>query len=165
LTAEEHIKEMMKQYNEQNKELGSVLVNERENQMKKALEAVQQRKQRKEEEKVKAEEDRKRKEKEEKAEREKQIARVTAEREKRDGLLKAIQNKQKALFKECYSRPIYNFNRNLHENQVQNEDFQWLHDAKNSELQKQSYKQLLEKIEKLSHDVDRDLVALQKGRE
>lgn len=102
---------------------------------------------------------------EEKAEREKQIARVTAEREKRDGLLKAIQNKQKALLKECYSRPIYNFNRHLHENQVQNEDFQWLHDAKNSELQKQSYKQLLEKIEKLSHDVDRDLVALQKGRE
>ena len=102
---------------------------------------------------------------EEKAEREKQVTRVTAERAKRDGLLKAIQSKQKLLLKECYSRPVYHFNRVLHENQVQNEDYQWLHDAKHSELQKQSYKQLMDKIEKLSHDVDRDLSALQKVRE
>jgi predicted DNA-binding protein YlxM (UPF0122 family) len=53
----------------------------------------------------------------------------------------------------------------LHANQVQNEDYSWLNEAKNSELQRQSVGELLQKIEKLSSDVDRDLSALQKNRD
>jgi hypothetical protein len=99
------------------------------------------------------------------AERKRQIEKVTAERAKRDMLLKSIQSKQKLLLKECYSRPIYPFNRVLHENQVQNEDFNWLNEAKTSELQRQSLDSLLMKIEKLGANVDKDLTALQKARE
>jgi len=98
-------------------------------------------------------------------ERKRQVDRIAAERAKRDVLLKSIQSKQKLLLKEYYSRPTYTFNRMLHENQVQNEDFNWLNEAKTSELQRTSLDQLLQKIEKLGADVDRDLTALQKTRE
>lgn len=138
---------------------------ERDDQMGKVLQAVQERKRHKEEERVKAEADERRREFEAKVEREKQVTKITAERAKRDTLLKSIQSKQKLLLKECYSRPLYHFNRVLHENQVQNEDFNWLNEAKNSEMQRTSIDEILVKIEKLGFSVDRDLTALQKKRE
>lgn len=93
------------------------------------------------------------------------MAKITAERAKRDLLLKSIQSKQKLLLKECYSRPLYHFNRVLHENQIQNEDYNWLKESQNNEMQRSSVNQLLQKIEKLSYDVDKDLTALQKDRD
>ena len=84
--------------------------------MEKTLQAVNERKRKKEEDRAKAEEELKRREQEATAEREKQIAKVTAERARRDELLKSIHGKQKLLLKECYSRPTFTFNRVLHEN-------------------------------------------------
>ena len=133
--------------------------------MEKIRAKVQERKKFKEEEQARLEAERKREEEEAALERKRQVDRVTAERAKRDVLLKSIQSKQTLLLKQCYSRPIYPFNRVLHESQAQNEDFNWLSQAKNAELQRSSLDQLLQKIEKLGSDVDRDLTALQKTRE
>lgn len=143
MTAEDHIKEVMKQFTQQNNEIMNLQLKEREDQMEKTLQAVNERKRKKENDRAKAEAELKQREQEATAEREKQVAKVTAERAKRDELLKSIHGKQKLLLKECYSRPLYTFNRVVHENQIQNEDFNWLTEAKNSELQRQSVQQLL----------------------
>lgn len=132
--------------------------------MEKAKKAIEDRKRVQDEIRTKAEAERELKEKEAKDVREKQVAKITAERAKRDLLLKTIYNKQKILLKECYSRPLYHFNRVLHENQVQNEDFNWLSEAKNSEIQRESIDELLQKIEKLGQAIDKDLNALTKTR-
>lgn len=76
---------------------------------------------------------------------------------RKEQLLKDIKAGQKLIFKGCYSRPLYPFNRRAHELSVENEDFAWLQEGAKKDQQKEVINKLLEKVGELEDKVTGDV--------
>lgn len=76
---------------------------------------------------------------------------------------------QRLIYKQCYSKPLYNFNKKLNDLQLKNEDFSWLTEKKTDDFAKDIVTTLLHKITELEHkvtsDVRSDIFAKPPGRE
>merc|ERR1711893_188460 len=104
------------------------------------------------------EEERLRKEEEAKAEKQREIDRIIHLRTKKAQLEKTLAEGQRLIYKQCYSRPLYSFNKKLNELQQKNEDFAWLNEKKgDSDLAKDIVTDLLGKITELEHKVTGDV--------
>lgn len=66
---------------------------------------------------------------------------------------------QRLIYKQCYSKPLYSFNKKLNEMQLKNEDFAWLTEKKQDkdEFSKDIVTTLLHKITELEHKVTTDV--------
>merc|ERR1712165_214330 len=129
---------------------------ERKRQLDQILEATEERKARVEEARRRKAEEETRKAEEAKAEEEKEIDRVRALRTKKAQLEKTLSEGQRLIYKQCYSRPLYSFNKKLNDLQLKNEDFAWLTEKKTDEFSKDIVTTLLHKITELEHTVTTD---------
>lgn len=64
---------------------------------------------------------------------------------------------QRLIYKQCYSKPLYNFNKKLNDLQLKNEDFSWLTEKKSDDFAKDIVTTLLHKITELEHKVTTDV--------
>lgn len=83
-------------------------------------------------------------------------------------LEKTLAAGQKAIFKQCYSRPLYNYNAHLNELTDKEGDYGFLNKEVKSELKKQIVSKLLEKVtsleEKVTGDMTTHLYSARAGR-
>lgn len=69
-----------------------------------------------------------------------------------------MQEGQRLIYKQCYSRPLYSYNKKLNDLQQKNEDFAWLNEKKQQdEISKDIVSRLLSKITELEHNVTTDV--------
>lgn len=68
-----------------------------------------------------------------------------------------IQNGQKLILKGCYSRPLYNYNKKLHDAAVKNDDISQLLQNQSFELKEQVMGRLLTKVSELEEKVSMDV--------
>lgn len=62
------------------------------------------------------------------------------------------------IYKQCYSKPLYSFNKKLNDLQLKNEDFAWLTEKKSDgDFTKDIVTDLLHKITELEHRVTGDV--------
>jgi hypothetical protein len=61
------------------------------------------------------------------------------------------------IYKQCYSKPLYSFNKKLNDLQLKNEDFAWLSEKKQDDFAKDIVTTLLHKITELEHSVTNDV--------
>lgn len=62
------------------------------------------------------------------------------------------------IYKQCYSKPLYSFNKKLNDLQLKNEDFAWLSEKKQTDdFAKDIVSSLLHKITELEHSVTNDV--------
>lgn len=76
---------------------------------------------------------------------------------RKDVLLKSIKEGQKLIFKGCYSRPLYTFNKQAHDYNVEKDDFAWLQEGAKKDQQKKVISRLLEKVTELEERVTGDV--------
>lgn len=158
LTSEDLVAKIRDEYERGLQQLGGAMEEERKRQLDQILEATEERKARVEEARRRKAEEETRKAEEAKAEEEKEIDRVRALRTKKAQLEKTLAEGQRLIYKQCYSRPLYSFNKKLNELQQKNEDFAWLNEKKgDSDLAKDIVTDLLGKITELEHKVTGDV--------
>ena len=104
------------------------------------------------------EEEKKKKEEEAKREKQKEIDRIKELRAAKAKLEKTLAEGQRLIYKQCYSKPLYSFNKKLNELQLKNEDFAWLNEKKQTdEFAKDIVSSLLFKITELERTVTTDV--------
>jgi len=92
------------------------------------------------------------------AEKEKEIDRIKTLRTKKAQLEKTLAEGQRLIYKQCYSKPLYSFNKKLNDLQLKNEDFAWLSEKKQTDdFAKDIVSSLLHKITELEHSVTTDV--------
>ncbi len=67
---------------------------------------------------------------------------------------------QKLVYKQCYSRPLWTFNRKMHDANVQADNLMVLIDEQNGKFQKQVMGELLKKVTDLEDKVSTDVTAV-----
>lgn len=110
--------------------LGGAREEERKRQYDVIEAQFEERKARVEEARRAREEEDARKAEEARAEKEKEIDRIKTLRTKKAQLEKTLAEGQRLIYKQCYSKPLYSFNKKLNDLQLKNEDFAWLSEKK-----------------------------------
>lgn len=67
---------------------------------------------------------------------------------------------QKLVYKQCYSRPLWTFNKKMHDANVQADNLMLLIDEQNGKFQKQVMSELLKKVTDLEDKVSTDVTAV-----
>jgi len=94
------------------------------------------------------------KEKQARKEKEDEENKIRNLRQKKEQLTKTLQEGQRLIYKQCYSKPLYSFNKKLNDLQMKNEDFAWLNEKKqDDEFAKDIIGKLLSKITELEKTV------------
>lgn len=87
----------------------------------------------------------------------KEIDKIRECRKRKAQLLETIQNGQTLMLKGCYSRPLYSFNKKLHDAAVKNDDIGQLLEKQSHELKEQVMGRLLTKVSELEEKVSTDV--------
>lgn len=87
----------------------------------------------------------------------KELDKVRECRKRKAQLLSTIQNGQKLMLKGCYSRPLFNYNKKLHDAAVKNDDISQLLQNQSFELKEQVMGRLLTKVSELEEKVSMDV--------
>ena len=96
---------------------------------------------------------------------EKEAERIKELHARKVKLQKHLEEGQKLIFKQCYSRPLYPFNAKLNELQLEKEDYSWLNEGTKKEQQKDIVSKLLEKVTELEDRVTKDVRSNYFGRD
>lgn len=89
--------------------------------------------------------------------REQEIERIKELRVRRAELEKTLAEGQKAIYKQCYSRPLYKWNAHLNELTDKEGDYSFLNKEVKAEMKKQIVSKLLEKVTSLESKVTTDM--------
>lgn len=109
------VAKMREEYAKGLEALGNTMEEERQRQFDQIEARLEQRKALVEQARIAKEEERKKKEAEAKLEKEQEIQRIKDLRAKKAQLEKTLAEGQRLIYKQCYSRPLYSFNRKLHD--------------------------------------------------
>lgn len=137
--------------------LGGAMEEERKRQFDSIQAQLEERKAHVEEARRLRDEEKARKEEEAKAEKQREIDRIKQLREKKTQLEKTLSEGQRLIYKQCYSKPLYSFNKKLNDLQLKNQDFAWLTEKKQDDFAKDIVTSLLHKITELEHSVTGDV--------
>ena len=85
-------------------------------------------------------------------------------RKKREQIESTLGNKQKLVYKQCYSRPLWTFNKKMHNANVQADNLIQLIDDQKGKFQKQVMSELLRKIAELEDKVSKDNTVIKKPK-
>jgi len=81
---------------------------------------------------------------------------IRESRKKKTQLLETITKNQNLILKGCYSRPLYTFNKKVHEQHLQNNDMAQLLNNQSAEMKEQVMTRLLKKVTDLEEKVTLD---------
>ena len=158
MNSEDLVAKIRDEYEKGLEMLGGAMEEERKRQLDHIIYVTSERKARVEEARQAKADAEARKAEEARAEEEKEIDRIKALRVKKSQLEKTLAEGQRLIYKQCYSKPLYSFNKKLNELQLKNEDFAWLNEKKaDSEFAKDIVTDLLHKITELEHKVTGDV--------
>ena len=158
MNSEDLVAKIRDEYEKGLEMLGGAMEEERKRQLDHIIYVTQERKARVEEARQAKAQEEARKAEEARAEEEKEIDRIKALRVKKSQLEKTLAEGQRLIYKQCYSKPLYSYNKKLNELQLKNEDFAWLNEKKaDSEFAKDIVTDLLHKITELEHKVTGDV--------
>jgi len=129
---------------------------ERKRQFDSIQQQLEERKARVDEARRLRDEEKARKEEEAKAEKQREIDRIKELRVRKTQLEKTLSEGQRLIYKQCYSKPLYSFNKKLNDLQLKNQDFAWLTEKKQDDFAKDIVTSLLHKITELEHQVTGD---------
>lgn len=158
MNAEQLVAKLRDEYEKGLDALGGVMEEERKRQFDALQAQIEDRKSKVEEAQRKKEEELARKEEAAKLAQAKEVDRIKLLRAKKEQLTKTLQEGQRLIYKQCYSKPLYSFNKKLNDMQLENEDFAWLNEKKQEdEFAKDIVTRLLHKITELEHNVTTDV--------
>lgn len=136
--------------------LGDAMGAERSRQLDQIAEQLEARKSKVEEARRLKNEESTRKAEAARLEKEKEIDRIKELRIRKTKLEQTLAQGQRLIYKQCYSKPLYDFNKKLNDLQQKNEDFAWLTEKKTDDFAKDIVTSLLHKITELEHTVTGD---------
>ena len=156
INSQELVAKLRDEYEKGLDALGGAMEEERKRQFDSIASQLEERKRAVEDaRRLKAEEEEKKAEAA-RREQQKEIDRIKELRQRKAQLEKTLSEGQRLIYKQCYSRPLYSFNKKLNDLQLKNEDFAWLTEKKTDDFAKDIVTTLLHKITELEHTVTTD---------